>query len=146
MLHNGILVPELNLPAILARRPQVVLVDELAHTNVPGAKNEKRWQDVATKITGLTPTETIPDEVLRAPAQIKVVDLDPKELSKRLASGLIFPPERIDAAISSYFRLGNLIALRELALLWLAGEVDQDLINYRDAHNIASSAAPPTIR
>lgn len=164
VLHNGILVPELNLPAILARRPQVVLVDELAHTNVPGAKNEKRWQDVAellnagidvisavnveqieslhdvaTKITGLTPTETIPDEVLRAPAQIKVVDLDPKELSKRLASGLIFPPERIDAAISSYFRLGNLIALRELALLWLAGEVDQDLIDYRDAHNIAEA-------
>ncbi|HET8779543.1 MAG TPA: universal stress protein, partial [Agromyces sp.] len=159
--HRGLALTELDLDAVLARRPQIALVDELAHTNAPGSRNEKRWQDVdellaagidvistvnaqhleslgdvVQQITGAQQRETIPDSVLRSADQIEVVDLAPEALRDRLASGLVYPAERIDAALSNYFRLGNLTALRELALLWLADEVEQALKAYRAEHGI----------
>ncbi|MFT4213110.1 MAG: DUF4118 domain-containing protein, partial [Microbacterium sp.] len=164
VLHRGVELTEMDLDAVLARRPDVALVDELAHTNAPGSRHEKRWQDVddllaagvdvistvniqhieslndvVEKITGAPQRETIPDEVLRAADQVEVVDLAPQALRDRLAAGFVYPAERIDAALSNYFRLGNLTALRELALLWLADEVDQALKDYRDQHGIDST-------
>lgn len=159
--HRGVELNEMDLDAVLARHPDVALVDELAHTNAPGSRNEKRWQDVAElldagievistvniqhieslndvveQITGVPQRETVPDEFLRAADQVEVVDLAPQALRDRLSGGLVYPAERIDAALSNYFRLGNLTALRELALLWLADEVDQALKNYRAEHGI----------
>ncbi|MBU4465443.1 MAG: DUF4118 domain-containing protein, partial [Actinobacteria bacterium] len=159
--HRGVELTEMDLDAVLARAPQIALVDELAHTNAPGSRNEKRWQDVEVlrdagidvittvnvqhietlndvveQITGITQRETVPDAVVRAADQIEVVDLAPQSLRDRLAAGLVYPAERIDAALSNYFRLGNLTALRELALLWLADEVDSALKTYRAEHGI----------
>ncbi len=161
--HRGVELTEMDLDAVLARKPQVALVDELAHTNAPGSRNEKRWQDVhelldagidvistvniqhieslndvVEQITGVPQRETIPDRILRAADQVEVVDLAPQALRDRLSGGLVYPAERIDAALSNYFRLGNLTALRELALLWLADEVDQALKDYRAEHGIDS--------
>lgn len=159
--HRGVTLTEMDLQAVLSRRPEIALVDELAHTNAPGSLHEKRWQDVETlldagidvmstvniqhieslndvvqQITGVPQRETIPDAVLRSAHQIEVVDLAPQALRDRLAVGRVYPAERIDAALSNYFRLGNLTALRELALLWLADEVDSALKNYRAEHGI----------
>ena len=160
--HRGIELTEMDRGAVLARHPDIALVDELAHTNAPGSRHEKRWQDieeflqagidvistvniqhieslndVVEQITGVRQQETVPDEFLRGADQIEVVDLAPQALRDRLSGGLVYPAERIDAALSNYFRLGNLTALRELALLWLADEVDQALKNYRAEHGIA---------
>lgn len=162
--HRGVTLTEMDLNAVLARKPDTALVDELAHTNAPGSTHEKRWQDVETlldaginvmstvniqhieslndvvqQITGAPQRETIPDEALRAADQIEVIDLAPQALRDRLADGRVYPAERIDAALSNYFRLGNLTALRELALLWLADEVDSALKNYRAEHGIEST-------
>ncbi len=159
--HRGVELTEMDLDAVLARHPHVALVDELAHANAPGSRHEKRWQDVGAlldagidvistvniqhieslndvvqQITGAPQRETIPDAVLRSADQIEVVDLAPQALRDRLAGGRVYPAERIDAALSNYFRLGNLTALRELALLWLADEVDTALKSYRDEHGI----------
>lgn len=159
--HRGIALTELDLAAVLARRPEIALVDEYAHTNAPGSRHDKRWQDVAElldagidvvttvniqhiaslndvvrTITGVPQRETVPDAVLRAADQIELVDLAPKSLRDRLAEGNVYPAERVDAALSNYFRLGNLTALRELALLWLADEVDSALRSYRAEHAI----------
>lgn len=161
--HRGVDLEEMDLDAILARNPDLALVDELAHTNAPGSLHEKRWQDVRTlldagidvmstvniqhieslndvvqQITGVPQRETIPDGILRSADQIEVVDLAPQALRDRLAQGNVYPAERIDAALSNYFRLGNLTALRELALLWLADEVDTALKNYRAEKGIDS--------
>lgn len=154
--HRGVALTELDLDAVLARSPEIALVDELAHTNVPGSPRRKRWEDVqilldagidvittvnvqhieslnavVEKITGIAQKETIPDAVVRAADEIEVIDLAPQSLRDRLSAGLVYPAERIDAALSNYFRLGNLTALRELALLWLADEVDSALRTYR---------------
>lgn len=159
--YRGVDLPELDVDAVLSRRPQVALVDELAHTNAPGSENPKRWQDVelildagidvittvnvqhieslngvVEQITGVAQRETIPDAVVRSADQVELVDLAPQSLRDRLAGGLVYPAERIDAALSNYFRLGNLTALRELALLWLADEVDSALRSYRAEHGI----------
>ncbi|TDP93182.1 two-component system sensor histidine kinase KdpD [Leucobacter luti] len=159
--HRGVALEEMDLDAVLERRPGLALVDELAHTNAAGSRNEKRWQDVAEllaagidvlstlniqhiasvndvveQITGVPQRETVPDRFLREADQIEVIDLAPQALRDRLAGGVVYPAERIDAALSNYFRLGNLTALRELALLWLADEVDQALTNYRSEHGI----------
>lgn len=159
--HRGVPLSEMDLDAVLARHPEIALVDELAHTNTPGSQNAKRWQDVdallaagidvvttvnvqhidslnavVEKITGIAQQETIPDAVVRAADEIEVVDLAPQSLRDRLSAGLVYPAERIDAALSNYFRLGNLTALRELALLWLADEVDSALRSYRADHGI----------
>ncbi|MDT0448598.1 sensor histidine kinase [Streptomyces hesseae] len=159
--HRGMEFTELDLAAVLARRPAVVLIDELAHTNVPGTGNTKRWQDVeellaagidvmttvniqhleslsdvVEKITGVPQRETVPDDVVRRAHQIELVDMAPEALRRRMAHGNIYAPEKIDAALSHYFRVGNLTALRELALLWLAERVDETLQRYRAEHGI----------
>jgi two-component system sensor histidine kinase KdpD len=158
---RGVTLEELDLDGLIARHPQWALVDELAHTNAPGSTHEKRWQDaqdlldaginvistmniqqiaslndVVQTITGVVQRETIPDSVLRSADQIEVVDLTPEALRARLASGHIYPAGTVDAALSNYFRLGNLTALRELALLWLADEVDVALQAYRSERGI----------
>jgi two-component system sensor histidine kinase KdpD len=159
--YRGSVFEEMDVDAILARRPQVALVDELAHTNVAGSRNEKRWQDVeelldagitvittlniqhleslndvVERITSVKQRETIPDEVVRRADEIQLVDLTPLALRNRLARGDIYPPERIDTALANYFRPGNLSALRELALLWVADRVDEGLAEYRERHGI----------
>ena len=155
---------EMDLDAVLARKPQIALVDELAHTNVPGSRHEKRWQDVVElldagidvisavniqhlesitdvveQITGVPQRETVPDAVVRAADQVELVDMTAEALRRRMAHGNIYPPEKIDAALTNYFRAGNLTALRELALLWLADKVDEGLQRYRTEHNISST-------
>ncbi len=154
----------MDVDAVLRRRPQVALVDELAHTNAPGSAHEKRWQDVeqlldagidvistvniqhleslndaVTAITGVVQRETVPDEVVRAADQVELVDMSPQALRRRMAHGNVYAPDKVDAALSNYFREGNLTALRELALLWLADRVDAALEGYRAQHDISSS-------
>ena len=164
MSYRGTEFTEMDLDAVLARAPKVALVDELAHTNVPGSRHEKRWQDiddlleagidvistvniqhleslndVVESITGVKQRETVPDEVVRRADQIELVDMTPEALRRRLAHGNVYAPEKIDAALANYFRVGNLTALRELALLWLADRVDDALEAYREQHDIADS-------
>lgn len=159
--YRGGRFPELDVPGVLARRPQVVLVDELAHTNAPGSKNPKRWQDVeelleagitvistvnvqhleslndvVAQITGIEQKETVPDLIVRQAAQVELIDITPEALRRRLSHGNVYAPDRIDAALSNYFRRGNLTALRELALLWLADQVDTALAKYRAENKI----------
>ena len=155
---------EMDVDAVLARRPKVALVDELAHTNVPGSRNAKRWQDieellaagidvittvniqhlesvndVVEKITGVPQRETVPDAVVRAADQIELEDMTAEALRRRLAHGNVYAPEKVDAALSNYFRTGNLNALRELALLWTADRVDDALQQYREKHDITGT-------
>jgi two-component system sensor histidine kinase KdpD len=164
MTHEGAEFEEMDLDAVLARRPEVTLVDELAHTNVPGSRNEKRWQDVdellaagidvistvniqhleslndvVERITGVRQRETIPDHVVRRAEQVELVDMTPEALRRRMAHGNIYKPDRIDAALGNYFRVGNLGALRELALLWVADRVDDALEEYRERHGITET-------
>ena len=159
--YRGTTLEEMDLDAVLARAPKVALVDELAHTNAPGSRNTKRWQDieellaagidvistvniqhleslndVVEGITGITQRETVPDAWVRAADQIELVDSTPEALRRRMAHGNIYPAERIDAALANYFREGNLSALRELALLWVADRVDEALTEYRVRHGI----------
>ena len=161
--YRGVSLTELDVPAVVARAPQVVLVDELAHTNAPGSEHAKRWQDVedllaagidvittvnvqhleslvdaVEAITGVRQRETLPDAVVRSADQIQLVDLSPQALRRRLAHGNVYQAEQIDASLSSYFRVGNLTALRELALLWLADRVDDALTAYRQEHAIGA--------
>jgi two-component system sensor histidine kinase KdpD len=161
--HHGVALSEMDLDGVLARRPEWALVDELAHTNAPGSANAKRWNDVeqlldaginvmstvnvqhieslndvVQQITGVTQRESIPDAVLRSADKVELVDLAPQSLRDRLGEGLVYPAARVDAALSNYFRLGNLTALRELALLWLADEVDSALQKYRAEEGIDS--------
>ncbi|MEU3055966.1 sensor histidine kinase KdpD [Streptomyces griseus] len=159
--YRGAVFTEMDVDAVLERAPAVVLVDELAHTNVPGSRNAKRWQDVeellkagidvistvniqhleslgdvVESITGVRQRETVPDEVVRRADQIELVDMSPQALRRRMAHGNIYQPDKMDAALSNYFRPGNLTALRELALLWVADRVDEYLQQYRGEHNI----------
>jgi two-component system sensor histidine kinase KdpD len=163
--YRGAVLDEMDLAGVLQRHPQVVLVDEFAHTNAPGSgPNAKRWQDVETlleagidvistvniqhleslndvveQITGVHQQETVPDAVVRGAEQIELVDMTPEALRRRMAHGNIYPPERVDAALGNYFRPGNLTALRELALLWLADRVEEGLQQYREQHGIADT-------
>src|SRR6266699_6604553 len=159
--YRGTSFEEMDLDAVLARKPQIALVDELAHTNVPGSRHAKRWEDVeellragidvistvniqhleslndvVEKITGVPQRETVPDAVVRAADQVELVDMTPEALRRRMAHGNIYPPEKIDAALTNYFLSGNLAALRELAQLWLAHKVDEGLQRYRIEHKI----------
>ncbi|WP_327595781.1 ATP-binding protein [Streptomyces chartreusis] len=154
---------EMDIDAVLARAPRVALVDELAHTNIPGSRNAKRWQDVeellaagidvistvniqhleslgdvVESITGVRQQETVPDEVVRRADQIELVDMSPQALRRRMAHGNIYKPDKVDAALSNYFRPGNLTALRELALLWVADRVDEYLNAYRSEHEVST--------
>lgn len=161
LAHRGMAVEEMDLESVLAREPDVALVDELAHTNVAGTRNEKRWQDVevlldagitvistlnvqhlaslndvVTRITGAPQRETIPDSVVRAADQVELVDMTPEALRRRMAHGHIYPAEKVDTAMANYFRAGNLTALRALALRWTAEQVDEDIASYRSHHRV----------
>ncbi len=162
--HRGREFEEMDVDAILDRRPEVAVIDELAHTNIPGSRNAKRWQDieelleagidvlstvnvqhlqslndVVERITGVAQQETVPDEVVRRAEQLELVDITPEALRRRLAHGNVYPAERIDAALGNYFRPGNLTALRELALLWVADQVDVALQRYRAEQKITDT-------
>lgn len=161
MSHRGARFEELDIDALLARHPDVALVDELAHTNVEGSRNRKRWadieelldagidvistvnvqhlesvNDVVERITGIRQRETVPDEWVRRAEQVELVDMTPEALRRRLAHGNVYPADRIDAAMSNYFRPGNLAALRELALLWVADRVEDQLQTYLRDHEV----------
>nr|WP_228122606.1 DUF4118 domain-containing protein [Saccharothrix syringae] len=162
--HRGASVTEMDVDALLARRPEVAVVDELAHTNAPGSRNAKRWQDVeelldagvdvlstvnvqhleslndvVRRITGVEQREIVPDEVVRRAGQVELVDLTPEALRRRLAHGNVYAAHKIDAALGNYFRVGNLTALRELALLWVADQVDVALQRYRSEQHITDT-------
>lgn len=162
--YRGTAFEEMDLDAVLARRPHTAVVDEYAHSNVPGSGNKKRWEDieelleaginvlstvnvqhlaslgdVVLAITEVRQAETVPDDVVRRADQIHLVDISPELLRQRLGDGKIYAADKVDAALSNYFRLGNLTALRELALLWLADRVDEGLAKYRAENNIDAS-------
>ncbi|MEV4759914.1 DUF4118 domain-containing protein [Micromonospora sp. NPDC049559] len=162
--YRGAEFTEMDLDAVLARHPEVAVVDELAHTNVPGSRNAKRWQDihelldagievlttvniqhleslndVVEQITGVAQRETVPDEVVRGAEQVELVDMTPEALRRRMAHGNVYRPDKVDAALGNYFRVGNLTALRELALLWLADKVDDQLDRYRAEQGIGET-------
>ncbi|MEV3972235.1 ATP-binding protein [Streptomyces sp. NPDC050698] len=157
--HLGAVRSEMDLDAVLARRPQVALVDDLAHTNAPGSRNAKRWQDVeellaagidvvstvdighleslgdvVESITGVRQPETVPDEVVRRADQIELVDMEPEALRRRIAHGDVHRPDEVDAALSHHFRTDTLTALRELALLWVADRAGAHLTRDRGEH------------
>ena len=169
--HRGVAFEEMDVDAVLARAPAVALVDELAHTNVPGSRNPKRHQDVeellaagidvistlniqhleslndvVARITGITQKETVPDAVVRAAEQVELVDMTPEALRRRMAHGNVYPADRIDAALANYFRPGNLGALRELALLWVADRVEDALEDYLEAHDITDAVGDARAR
>jgi two-component system sensor histidine kinase KdpD len=160
--YRGQTFEELDVDAILARKPTVAIVDELAHTNVPGVRHAKRWEDieelldagidvlstvnvqhleslndVVEQITGTKQNETVPDGWVRGADQIELVDMTPEALRRRMAHGNVYTPEKVDVALANYFRVGNLTALRELALLWMADRVDEEIQEYRERHDIA---------
>ncbi|HET9129246.1 MAG TPA: DUF4118 domain-containing protein [Propionibacteriaceae bacterium] len=164
VVYRGTRMEEMDTAAIVAREPALVLVDELAHTNAPGSAHEKRWQDVedlreaginvistvniqhleslndaVQNITGTTQRETVPDDVVRSADQIELVDMTPEALRRRLAHGHVYPLDRVDAALGNYFRPGNLSALRELALVWLADRVEETITSYREEKGIATA-------
>ncbi|AIQ12349.1 histidine kinase [Paenibacillus durus] len=150
--YRGAILEEMDLEAILQRNPEVVLIDELAHTNVPGSKNKKRYEDVievlnagisvistmnvqhleslndaVEQITGIRVKETVPDHMLRLADEVQLIDVAPKSLQQRMKEGKIYAMDKVDQALNSFFKTGNLIALRELALRELADDVDERL-------------------
>lgn len=160
--HRGTWLEELDTDAVLARRPILVLVDELAHTNVPSSRHLKRWQDVielldaglnvwttiniqhfesradaVRQITGITIHETVPDSLLDLADEIELIDLSPEDLRKRLTEGKVYTPERVEVAANNFFRVGNLTALREMALRLTAEHVDHQLQDYMQLKQIA---------
>jgi two-component system sensor histidine kinase KdpD len=161
MPYRGQVLEELDLDGLLARRPQLALIDEFAHTNVPGARHPKRWQDVVevldagidvtttlniqhieslndvvASITGVRVQETVPDEVLQRADEIELIDLPPEELINRLREGKVYVPQQVGRALESFFTKGNLTALRELALRTAASRVDADMLTYMQAHAV----------
>jgi two-component system sensor histidine kinase KdpD len=162
--HRGIAIEEMDVDALLARKPEIAVIDELAHTNVLGSHNVKRWKDVeelldagidvlstvnvrhleslndvVQRITGVQQHETVPDEVVRRAEQVELVDITPEALRRRLAHGNVYAAHKIDAALGNYFRPGDLTALRELALLWVADQVDVALRRYRAEQDITDT-------
>ncbi|MFM2043289.1 MAG: sensor protein KdpD [Pseudomonadota bacterium] len=160
--YRGKTFEEMDLDAILVRRPSLVLVDELAHTNIPGSRHVKRWQDVeelleagidvwstlnvqhleslndvVERIAGVKVRETLPDSVLRGADEIEMVDLPPPELRKRLAEGKVYVPAQAARAVDRFFSLGTLTALREMALRQAAERVDAQMLTYMRSHGIA---------
>ncbi len=159
--YRSTTVQEMDLDAIIARKPQIVLVDELAHTNAPGSRHAKRFQDVqeilesgicvyttlnvqhlesrsdtVAQITGIIVRETLPDEIFENADEIEVIDLTPEELLQRLSEGKVYTPERSKEAIESFFRKGNITALREMALRIVADRVDKQLHEYMQLKRI----------
>jgi len=159
--YGGAVLEEMDTEAVIARHPDVALVDELAHTNAPGSKHEKRWQDVhdlldagitvlstvniqhldsladiVESITGVAVRERIPDKVVDDADEIEMVDLTPHALRQRIEHGNVYPPERAEQALQHFFREGNLNALRELALRRMSTSVEQDLEEYMHEHDV----------
>jgi two-component system sensor histidine kinase KdpD len=168
--YKGTIFDEMDVDAILQAHPDVVLVDELAHTNIEGSKHRKRYEDVMElldaeidvvstmnvqhiesctpivgRITGVVVRETVPDWVLQRVDEIVLADLTPEALQARMKRGDIYPLERSNRALSNFFRAGNLIALRELALRQVGNVVDRSLERYREKEHI-ENAAPLTER
>jgi two-component system sensor histidine kinase KdpD len=161
--YRGTTFPEMDTPAVLARQPTVALVDELAHTNVPGSgPHEKRWQDVfelldagievittvniqhlesiadaVEEITGVPIRERVPDWVVRKADQIELVDSSPWQLRRRMLHGNIYPAAKVPQALENFFRTDNLIALRELALRFLADETEEELLEHLSRYQTA---------
>ncbi len=160
--YQGVPLFELDLDAVLQRHPQIALVDELAHTNAPGSRHEKRWQDVqelltagidvyttvnvqhfeslndvVEKITGVVVRETVPDLLLDLAAEIQLVDIPPDELLERLGQGKIYIPEQAARAMEKFFQPGNLIALRELSLRRAASRVDDQMRSYMETRALS---------
>ncbi|MCR8644944.1 histidine kinase [Paenibacillus sp. N1-5-1-14] len=150
--YRGASLEEMDVPAIIARNPEVVLIDELAHTNMPGSRNKKRYEDVlevldagisvistmnvqhleslndaVEQITGVRVRETVPDSILRLTDDLELIDVAPKSLQQRMREGRIYAMDKVDQALGHFFKTGNLIALRELALREIADEVDERL-------------------
>lgn len=159
--YRGSTLQEMDTAAIVARRPGWVLVDELAHTNAPGARHEKRWQsveellgaginvistvnvqhfeslnDTVAQITGVRVRETVPDRILDEADEVVLVDITPEALTNRLKRGVVYTPEKVPQALAHFFRRGNLVALRELALRRTAEEVDDDLTQFLQEHDV----------
>jgi two-component system, OmpR family, sensor histidine kinase KdpD len=159
--YKGTLFEEMDVDAILERKPEVVLVDELAHTNIPGSKHRKRYEDVqellaanidvistlniqhiesmaptVRAITGITVRETVPDWVPLSASETLMVDLTPEALQNRMRRGDVYSHEKVEQSLKNFFRRGNLIALRELALRQVAEQVDRSLESYMDAKEI----------
>ena len=159
--YKGTIFEEMDIDAVLARKPQVALVDELAHTNIPGSRHRKRYEDVlelldakidvlstvniqhiesiaptVRAITGVSVRETVPDWVLQLGEQTVMVDLTPEALQNRMKRGDVYGKEKVDQALKNFFRRGNLIALRELALRQVAEQVDRSLSSYMDEKDI----------
>ncbi len=159
--YRGVVLEEMDTDAVLARHPQVALVDELAHTNAPGSKNERRWQDVEELlasgitvistvnvqhleslndvvygITGVRVRETVPDAIVDEADEVEVVDISPEALRARMRHGNIYPPEQATRALEGFFLPGNLGALRELALRRVTREVEQQLGEYMHEHGL----------
>jgi two-component system sensor histidine kinase KdpD len=159
--HRGVALEEFDLDAALARKPGLILIDELAHTNAPGSRHAKRWQDVddlldagidvyttlnvqhieslndvVAQVTGVVVRETVPDRVLEEAEEVRLIDLPPDELLERLSEGKVYLPEHAEHAVENFFRKGNLIALRELSLRTTAERVDAQMHTYRTAHGI----------
>ncbi len=149
VVYRGTPLEEMDLPAVLARAPELVLIDELAHTNAPGLEHEKRWEDVrdvldagidvfstvnvqhleslndqVARLTGAQVRETIPDEILSAADEVVLIDLTPEALIARLRAGKVYPPARVPAALNNFFKIENLAALRETALRQVAEDVE----------------------
>jgi len=160
--YLGVLLPEMDLDAVLARSPQIALVDELAHSNAPGSRHEKRWQDVeellaagidvyttvniqhfeslndlVAQITGIVVRETVPDRLLDLAVEIRLVDIPPEDLLQRLHEGKIYIPEKAALATEKFFKPGNLMALRELSLRRAAARVDDQMRAYMESRSIA---------
>lgn len=160
--YQGVKLPEMDLDAVLARKPQIVLVDELAHSNAPGSRHEKRWQDVeeileagidvyttvniqhfeslndvVAQITGITVRETVPDRLLDLAFEIKLIDIPPEDLLQRLNEGKVYIADQAAKAIEKFFRPGNLMALRELSLRRTAARVDDQMRAYMETQSIA---------
>jgi two-component system sensor histidine kinase KdpD len=159
--YRGVTLEEMDTEAVIARHPKVALIDELAHTNVPGSKHVKRYQDVeeimdagidvittlniqhleslndlVASITGVRVRETLPDWILDQAEEVELIDISPYALRQRMKHGNIYPPERIDAALNNFFREGNLTALRELALRRTAEKTESQLQEYMTEHGI----------
>lgn len=159
--YKDVVLSEMDVDAIIARKPEVVVIDELAHTNAPKSKNNKRYEDVleilengisvmtavniqhieslndyVNRMTGVRVRETVPDKLLNIAKEVEVIDISPTALRERLRSGKIYSDDKVETALENFFRVGNLSALRELTLREVANEVDESLLEYKNEKNV----------
>lgn len=159
--YKDVVLSEMDVDAIIARKPEVVVIDELAHTNAPKSKNNKRYEDVleilengisvmtavniqhieslndyVNRMTGVRVRETVPDKLLNIAEEVEVIDISPTALRERLRSGKVYSDDKVETALENFFRVGNLSALRELTLREVANEVDESLLEYKNEKNV----------